>query len=152
MRDEEEFTTEYTEGTEKRQKEKTRKGHAVSLLFEEESHAILGACFEVYKDKGCGFVETVYQECLELELQFQNISFLSQSELQIAYRGRMLKQTFKPDFICFDKIILEIKAVSALDDAHRKQIHNYLKVTGLRLGIPLNFGHHPKLEYERIIR
>ncbi len=124
----------------------------MALLYEQESHIILGACFEVYNDKGCGFVEAVYQECLELELQFQNIPFVSQSELQIAYRGRMLKQTFKPDFICFDKIILEIKAVSALDDAHRKLIRNYLKVTGLRLGFLINYGHHPKLEYERIIR
>jgi GxxExxY protein len=124
----------------------------MTLLYEQESYAILGACFEVYKDKGCGFVEAVYQECLELELGFQAIPFVPQSELQIAYKGHTLKQTYKPDFICFDKIIVEIKAVSSLDDEHRKQIHNYLKASGFRLGLLINFGHHPKLEFERIIR
>ncbi len=124
----------------------------MTLLYEEESYAILGACFEVYKDKGCGFVEAVYQECLELELCFQTIPFVPQSELQIVYKGHTLRQTYKPDFICFGKIIVEIKAVSALDDEHRKQVHNYLKATGFRLGLLINFGHHPKLEFERIIR
>jgi GxxExxY protein len=124
----------------------------VTLLYEQDSYAILGACFEVYKDKGCGFVEAVYQECLELELGFQAIPFVPQSELQIAYKGLILKQTYKPDFICFDTIIVEIKAVSNLDDEHRKQVHNYLKATGKRLGLLINFGHHPKLEHERIIR
>jgi GxxExxY protein len=128
------------------------KGEHMPLLFEQETYTILGACFEVYKDKGCGFLEAVYQECLELELSFQAIPFVPQSELQLSYKGRTLKQTYKPDFICFDKIILEIKAVSALDDEHRKQVHNYLKATGFRLGMLLNFGHHPKLEFERIIR
>jgi GxxExxY protein len=124
----------------------------MTLLFEKETYAILGACFEVYKDKGCGFLEAVYQECLELELASQGIPFVPQPELQLSYKGRVLTQTYKPDVICFEKIIVELKAVSALNDEHRAQIHNYLKATGFRLGLLINFGHHPKLEHERIIR
>ncbi len=124
----------------------------MTLLYEKENYVILGACSEVYKDKGCGFVEAVYQECLELELQFQAIRFVPQSVLQIVYKGHILKQTYKPDFICFDKIIVEIKAVSTLNDEHRMQIHNYLKATGFPLGFLINFGHHPKVEFERIVR
>ncbi len=122
------------------------------LLFEQETYAILGACFEVYKDKGCGFLEAVYQECLELELGSRGIPFQPQAELQLTYKGRTLKQTYQPDFICFGKVIVEIKAVSALADEHRAQLHNYLKAAGLRVGLLVNFGHHPGLEHERIIR
>jgi len=86
------------------------------LLFEQETYAILGACFEVYKDKGCGFLEAVYQECLELELGSRGIQFQPQAELQLTYKGRTLKQTYQPDFICFGKVIVEIKSVSALAD------------------------------------
>ena len=124
----------------------------MALLFEEESYAILGACFEVYKEQGCGFVEPVYHECLEIELKLRGIPFLSQKELILTYKGFPLDQRYKPDFICYDKIILEIKAVSHLTDEHRAQVHNYLKSTGHRLGLLVNFGHYPKLEYERIVR
>ena len=123
----------------------------MELLFNEESYAILGACFEVYKEKGCGFLEAVYQECLALEFGFRNIPFVPQAELLLTYKGNPLTQTYKPDFVCFGKIIVEIKAVSALAPEHRAQIHNYLKATGHRLGFLVNFGHFPKLEYERII-
>ena len=109
-------------------------------------------CFEVYKDKGCGFLEAVYQECLEIELGFQQLPFLPQSELQLTYKGKILKQRYVPDFICFDKIILEIKAVSKLADEHRAQVHNYLKATGYKVGMLVNFGHYPKVEHERIVR
>ena len=124
----------------------------MELLFSEESYAILGACFEVYKEKGCGFLEAVYQECLELEFGFRGVPFVPQSELKLSYKGHPLKQRYTPDFICFDKIIVEIKAVSALAAEHRAQLQNYLKATGYRLGFLVNFGHHPKLDYERIIR
>jgi GxxExxY protein len=124
----------------------------MALLFEEESYAILGACFEVYKDKGCGFLEGVYQECLELELGFRGIPFQPQVELQLTYKGKQLKQTYVPDFICFGKIIVEIKAVTELATEHRAQVHNYLKATGYRVGLLVNFGHYPKVEQERIIR
>ena len=110
----------------------------------------MGACFEVYKEKGSGFVESVYQECLEIELGLRNIPFKAQQELALTYKGRPLKNKFKPDFICYDKIVLEIKAVSGLTDEHRAQVQNYLRATGLKLGLLVNFGHYPKVEYERI--
>lgn len=109
-------------------------------------------CFEVYKEKGCGFVEPVYQECLSLDLAIQDIPFVEQTELALEYKGQRLRQMYRPDFVCFEKIILEIKAVSALTDEHRVQVYNYLKVTGHKLGLLVNFGHYPQVEWERIIR
>ena len=123
----------------------------MTLLYEEESYAIIGACFEVYKQKGCGFVEQVYQECLKIEFDIQEIPFRSQPELQLEYKGHSLDVKYRPDFVCFEKVIVELKAHVDLCDAHRSQLHNYLKSTGLRLGLLVNFGHHPKLEYERIV-
>ena len=124
----------------------------MTIIYQKESYAIIGACFEVYKEKGCGFLEPVYQECLEIELEIQGISFKSQSNLNLEYKGRILKHRYVPDFMCFDKIILEIKAVFGLTDEHRAQIHNYLKATGFKLGLLVNFGHYPKIEYERIVK
>jgi GxxExxY protein len=112
----------------------------------------MGACFEVYKDKGCGFLEAVYQECLEIQFVLQNIPAQPHPELTLSYKGRTLTQTYIPDFICFGKIVVEVKAVSELADEHRAQVHNYLKATGHRLGLLVNFGHHPKVEWERIVR
>lgn len=122
------------------------------LLFKDESYRIVGACFEAYNEEGCGFVEPVYQECLEIEFEMQGIPFQAQQQLQLSYKGRKLKQVYIPDFVCFEQIIVEIKAVSKLCDEHRAQVHNYLKATGFRLGLLINFGSHPKLEYERIVR
>ena len=124
----------------------------MTLIYEDETYKILGACFEVYKEKGCGFLEAVYQECLEIEFGLQALPFVSQQELQLTYKGKVLKQRYVPDFICFNQVILEIKAVTKLGDDHRAQLHNYLKATGYRLGLLVNFGHHPKVEHERIIR
>lgn len=121
------------------------------LIFEEESYAIRGAIFEVYKEMGCGFLEAVYQECLELELAKRTIPFQSQMELRLGYKGIELKQTYRPDFICYEKIIVEIKAVKDVSNEHRAQLHNYLKATGNKLGFLVNFGHHPKATIERII-
>jgi GxxExxY protein len=122
------------------------------LLYKQESYEIIGACFEVYKEKGCGFLEAVYQECLEIELEMRGIPTLSQKELDLFYKGRKLVQTFRPDFLCHEKIIVEIKAVSKLLNDHRAQLQNYLAATGFRLGLLVNFGHYPLLEFERIIR
>ncbi len=123
----------------------------MEIVYKEESYRIMGACFEVYRQMGCGFVEPVYQECLELELASQGLVFQPQEELDLSYKGQLLKRKYIPDFILFDKIILEIKAVTALTDEHRSQVHNYLKATGFRLGLLVNFGHSPKVEYERIV-
>ncbi len=122
-----------------------------NLIYKEECYAILGACFAVYKDKGCGFLESVYQECLEIEFEHLKLPVASQPRLALSYRGRTLRQAFVPDFVCFDKIVLEIKAVSALVDEHRAQVLNYLNATGFQLGLLVNFGHCPKLEYQRIV-
>ena len=121
-----------------------------TILHKDESYRIIGACFEVYKQKGCGFTEPVYQECLGLEFEFQHIPFVAQVELQLDYKGRLLTQYFKPDFICFDKILVEIKALTNLIDVHRAQALNYLNATRFDLVLLVNFGHFPKLEYERI--
>ena len=122
------------------------------FIHGEETHALLGACFEVYKNKGCGFLEAVFQECLELELGDRNVPFQAHPQLRLEYKGRLLKQTYQPDFLCYEKIILEIKAVSALTDEHRAQVHNYLRATGCRVGLLVNFGHFPLVEFERIVR
>jgi GxxExxY protein len=129
----------------------TRKEEKAELIYKDESYAIIGACFAVYKDKGCGFHEPVYHECLEIELEFQGIPFLSKPLQTLQYRGRTLVQTFNPDFLCYDKIILEIKAVSALADEHRAQVLNYLSATACNLGLLVNFGHYPRMEYERLL-
>jgi GxxExxY protein len=121
------------------------------LIYPDEGYAIIGACFNVYKDKGCGFLEPVYQECTEIEFEYQNIPFHAQKRMKLTYRGRELKRTFKPDFICYDKIIVELKVVSHLIDEHRAQAINYLNATGMHLALLVNFGHYPKLEYERLI-
>ena len=99
------------------------------LLFKEESYAIIGTCFEVYKDKGCGFLEAVYHECLAIEFEHRGIPFQSQRELDLFYRGRKLNQNYKSDFICFDKIIVEIKAAKNIVVEHRAQVMNHLKAT-----------------------
>ncbi|NOY40449.1 MAG: GxxExxY protein [Planctomycetes bacterium] len=122
------------------------------IVYKDESYAIIGACFEVYNEMGSGFVEPVYQECLEIELSNQKIPFLPQSSLELRYKEKILKQTYKPDFICHEKIIVEIKAMSDLMDDHRAQVHNYLKATSFRLGLLVNFGQNPKLQYERIVK
>jgi GxxExxY protein len=121
------------------------------LINAEETHALLGACFEVHTEKGCGFLEAVFQECLEMELADRKIPFQAHPLLRLSYKGRPLKQTYQPNFLCFGTVLMEIKAVSRLADEHRAQVHNYLKSTGLRVGLLINFGHFPLVEHERIV-
>ncbi len=129
----------------------TRNEGKAELLYKDESYAVIGACFAVYKEKGRGFLEPVYHECLEIEFESQRIPFLAKPPQTLRYRDRTLVQTFTPDFICYDKIFVEIKAVSALADEHRAHLLNYLGGTGCELGLLVNFGHYPKMEYERLI-
>lgn len=124
---------------------------SMALLYEEETYAIWEACFEVYKEQGPGFLEAVYQECLEIELGQRGVQFVAQPELILKYKGHKRTCVYKSDFLCFGKIVVEIKAVSELCDALRAQVHHYLRATDMRLGL-VNFTSHPKLEYERIIR
>lgn len=120
------------------------------LVFKDESYKIIGACFEVYKEKGSGFLEAVYQECLCIEFAEQGLPFVEKPRLLLEYKGRELKQEYEPDFLCFE-IIVEIKAVKQLTDVHRAQAINYLKSTGKQLGMLINFGHYPKMEHERFV-
>lgn len=123
----------------------------MTLKYEDESYQIRGVIYEVYREMGCGFLEAVYQECLERELTEQSIPFTAQTDLRLEYKGSQLDQVYRPDFICFEKIIVEIKAVKELCNEHRAQVHNYLKATGYKLGLLVNFGHYPKAEIERIV-
>jgi GxxExxY protein len=120
-------------------------------IYSQESYKILGACFEVYKEKGSGFLEPVYQECLEFEFELQGILYLPQQRLPLTYKGRPLTQKYTPDFVCDNKIIVELKAIAGLTDEHRAQVLNYLHATRFKLGLLINFRHYPKLEYERLV-
>ena len=120
------------------------------LIYEEESYAIRGAVFEVYREMGCGFLEAVYQECLAKEFGRAEIPFQAQPELWLSYKGERLQQTYKPDFVCFDKIIVELKAVKEICPEHQAQVINYLKATGMKLGLLVNFGAYPKATVERL--
>lgn len=121
------------------------------LIFKEESYAIQGAVFEVYRQMGHGFLESVYQECLERELKERNIPFVAQSELQLLYKGQPLNQSFKPDLVCYGKIIVELKAAEKIANEHKAQVLNYLKATGFKLGLLVNFGSHPKAQICRLV-
>ena len=109
------MTTEYTEYTERGGRE------IVGLMYEDETYAVKGAVFEVYKTMGAGFLEAVYQECLEEELRVREIPFVSQVEIKLDYKGKPLRQFYKADIVCYDKIILELKAVSNLLPEHSAQ-------------------------------
>ena len=121
------------------------------LIYPDECYKLVGACFEVYKEKGAGFAEMLYHECLELEFKLQGIIAVHEPQLELAYKGHKLRQKFIPDFICYGKIVIEIKAQDHLTNVHRAQLQNYLRATGHKLGILANFGHTPGLEWERIV-
>ena len=115
-----------------------------------ETYAIIGACMAVHTELGHGFSEPVYQDAVEIELQFRKIPHERELPLEIFYRGVKLKSFYKPDFICFGSVIAELKALSALDSAHDAQVINYLKATGHERGLLINFG-TPKLQFKRLI-
>ena len=122
------------------------------LLFKEEVYAIVGAAMAVYNELGSGFLEAVYQEALEIELRDRGIPFESQKELRIIYKGQPLKKSCNCDLLCYGKIIVELKSEERLINKDRGQLHNYLKTTGLEVGLLLNFGNYDKLEWERWVR
>ena len=119
------------------------------IFYKEESYKIIGAAMKVYNNLGSGFLEAVYQEALEIELNRVGIPFEREKEVSVYYDGVKLQQTFRADFICCDDIIIELKAVSNLTDSHRAQVYNYLKATKMKLGILINFGNSVGLEWER---
>lgn len=120
------------------------------IIFKEETFLINGACMEVYRTLGSGFLESVYQECVEFEFKKRAIPFESQKLLTLNYQGLTLKQYFKADFICYGKIIVELKAITRISSEHTCQVLNYLKATNYNLGLRYNFGHYPLLEIRRI--
>jgi|SRR5690625_1377908 len=120
------------------------------IIYKEESYKIIGACMKVHRALGYGFLEAVYEEALTEEFEKQNIDFERQIKLPVYYGKIKLKKYYKADFICFDKIILEIKAVNMMPNVFYKQLNNYLMATKKELGILINFG-KPSLEYKRII-
>ena len=121
------------------------------LLYRDETYAIVGAAMDVYYRLGCGFLEPVYREALEIELGFREISFTAQQEPPIKFKDITLKKYYKADFVCFGKIIVEIKAVAALSPVDWAQLLNYMKASGFRVGLLFNFGSHGRLEYKRLV-
>ncbi len=124
----------------------------MDLIYREESYALVGACFEVYNELGSGFLEDPYQEASGLELGYRGIPFEAKPKLPIYYKGILLTKKYEPDFVLYEEIILEIKAVKALADEHRAQVQNYLKASSFKVGLLVNFGNSNDLEYERIVR
>ena len=122
----------------------------MNLIYEEETYSIIGAAMTVHQELGHGFLETVYQEALEKEFKLRGITFKREMPITIYYKNEPLNKYFIVDFICYEKIIVELKALSALSTEHQAQILNYLTATRLKLGLLLNFG-KPNLEHKRII-
>ncbi len=121
-----------------------------NILYKEECYKIIGACMNVHKELGPGFLEAVYQESLAIEFLDQGIPFEKEKEIRIFYKDKILDKCYKADFLCFDKIIVELKALSELSNDHISQLLNYLKATKLRVGLLVNFG-TPSLTYQRLI-
>ena len=121
------------------------------LIYKDECYKVVGACLEVYREKGSGFHENVFQECLEIEFRLRQLSSIPKPWIELEYKGVKLEAKLQPDFLCFGDIIVELKAVSEITDDHRSQVMNYLKATGKKLGILVNFGHFPGLQWERIV-
>ena len=120
------------------------------IIYKNESYKIIGACMEVHKILGNGFLEAVYQEALAIEFSQMNIPFEQEKRLQITYKNRLLKKDYIADFVCYDKIIVELKALSQIQNEHIAQTLNYLKITDFRLGLLINFG-TTSLQYKRIV-
>ena len=122
------------------------------LLLKEETYAVTGAAIEVHRALGPGFLEKVYQEAMQLELKARRIPFEAEKLLGIKFKGHQLAQRYFADLVCYEQIIVEIKALNSLSGKEEAQLLNYLKATGLRVGLLFNFGSHGKLERKRLVR
>jgi len=122
----------------------------MDLIYKEEAYDIIGACMEVHNELGSGFLEAVYHEALKHELKDKEIPFQSNVKLQVSYKNRVLTKVYYADLICYDKIIIELKAMDGLCSEHESQVINYLKATGYQLGLLINFG-TKSLQYKRIV-
>jgi GxxExxY protein len=123
----------------------------MELIYKDEVYAIIGAAMDVYNDLGSGFLEAVYQEAMEIETVSRKIPTLPEQKLYIEYKGIPLKKFYEADLICYGKIIVEIKAIEKLTSREEAQILNYLKATGMQVGILINFGAHNNLEWKRLV-
>lgn len=121
------------------------------ILYKGESYKIVGAMLNVHNELGCGFLEAVYQDALEIEFSMQGIPYEREKEYDILYKGHVIDNKYRVDFVCYDKIIVELKAIGMLLSVHYSQVLNYLKMSSLKLGILANFG-ESKLNTQRIIR
>jgi len=130
---------------------KKRGGMKERITYKEECFIIRGAVFEVYREMGNEFLESVYQECLQKEFTARQVSFVVQPTLALNYKGQPLGQIFRPDFVCFDKIVMELKAVKKIASEHKAQVLNYLKATGMRVGLLVNFGSYPKATVMQLV-
>ena len=119
------------------------------LLYKSEVFGIVNAAMEVHRELGHGFLEAVYQEALELEFNDRRIQYVREKPLNIIYKGRQLNKEYSADFVCFDKIIVKLKALTELNSIHESQLINYLKATKLRVGLLINFG-TSSLEFKRL--
>ena len=122
------------------------------LILKDEAYAIVGAAIEVHRELGSGFLEAVYQEALQMELHERGIPFEAQKPLRIQYKGQMLRKDYCADLLCYGQIVVELKALDRLSGNEESQILNYLKATGLRLGLLINFGGQRKLEWKRFVK
>ena len=121
------------------------------LIYKDEAFKIIGCCMEVHRELGKGHDEVIYKDALEIEFQWQGIPFKREQEYKLTYKGAVLPHKYFADFVVLDKIILEAKAIECLTDSHVKQTLNYLAASELKLGLLVNFGHYPKVKYERIV-
>ena len=122
------------------------------LILKEEVYAIVGAAIEVHRELGPGFLEAIYQEAMEIELSTRGIPFDAQKPIQVRYKGQILNKQYVADLVCFDLIIVELKALNRLSGNEQAQILNYLKATGFKVGVLINFGSHGKLEWKRFVK
>ena len=120
------------------------------IILKDESYKIIGACMAVHNELGLGFLEAVYQEALEEEFKLRGIPYVREQQLNIIYKGKALDKKYIADFICYGEIVLELKALSALESSHQAQLINYLKATNLKLGLLVNFG-QTSLESKRVV-
>ena len=121
------------------------------LILKDEVFAIIGAAIEVHRELGPGFLEAVYQEAMETELRARQIPFEAQKPIRVRYKERLLTNQYFADLVCFEQVIIELKALNRLSGNEEAQILNYLKATGFRLGLLINFGSHGRLEWKRYI-
>ncbi len=131
--------------------ERESRGSGGKIRSRDEVYEIQGAVFTVYREMGCGFLEAVYQECMERELGRRGMGYRSQPALQLHYRGEPLEQVYRPDFICEGDVILELKAVRQIGEEHKAQVLNYMKAAGMRVGLLANFGAYPKATVQRFV-